>query len=469
MAFNGSNPRAKRQRTTGQSSTSSNDIRVDLESAFVKDTLKTKKSKATLEAILRDWSEGKYPKESFSSPPLVAHILDCSWLHLELFDPTNPTALLAKKDADKLKALIPIAAKLGFTIAFAGLKYTVSGESYGCMHPRCGSGGGGWMCAFDRNSFDEDHEPVLSIDDSRTTACELWGIVDLEGRSLMKKVKLRKGSSSGHAFASGGESEDEDEDAEEDEDEEDEDDGSDSDDEGTGLKIPIEEKAFIVRNPFEDDEPDEKDEGYIEDHSATRDICHVYERTLLLLFHEKDEIEVLYYFRDGTNWTIPQLEASSKSPSDEERALAATTLAALKDFRFGDDHPIGSRIWSPRNFQDRQDYYEARDVLLKSAVKWKDVDLWTKVVAKCHGWRDPIEDEAIIEGFNTFQFQTIRSSLDVLVRSSKNPNKVIQALNRHAAQKTDTAVHQWISVCLAQQGSQSYAYGHVGGAKRKRM
>ena len=173
---------------------------------------------AELRAVLRRWSESRYPEDT--ELQVVAYLLNHKYSEVNL-----RMGALKGEDAHKISHLRPIAEELGYIIGLANLSFTKTGTSDdygGCDYwgrKRQRRYYGGWSSSDDDDGGDGDVPNMLEV---TGTDLSITNLVDLDGVQIVKTRPLL-----------------------------------------------LSEENLIPKDPFEDEAPDDKDyEGYM------GNVCH---------------------------------------------------------------------------------------------------------------------------------------------------------------------------------------------------
>ena len=169
---------------------------------------------AELRAVLRRWSESRYPEDT--ELKVVAYLLNHRYSEVNL-----RMGMLKGEDAHKISHLRPIAEELGYFIGLANLSFTKTGTPDDCGGGHWDYWGrkrrrryGGWSSSDDDYGGDGDVPNMLEVTDTDLT---ITNLVDLDGIEIVKTRPLL-----------------------------------------------LSEENLIPQDPFEDEDPDDKDyEGYM--------------------------------------------------------------------------------------------------------------------------------------------------------------------------------------------------------------
>ncbi|EFI26739.1 2OG-Fe(II) oxygenase [Coprinopsis cinerea okayama7 len=216
---------------------------------------------------------------------------------------------------------------------------------------------------------------------------------------------------------------------------------------GQGLRF--DSGSLIPEDPFDGESPDRKDyEGYMGNHYFQwgPTIDHWYFRTVLILYRRKDEIKVMFTLGGGTSWALERLKTSRDPPSEEDKLVVQELVRTLSTV------PSIS-------------HQAAVIALFEYAVKWKDADLWSKVIVRAgtvRGTNSSIMVEKVLAGLGVFPFDSVKSGIEAELKVASSLPDRLDILDKVTQRvHDDQPAKEWIqkkrSACIEAYDSASVA------------
>ncbi|KAL5531710.1 hypothetical protein ACEPAG_4587 [Sanghuangporus baumii] len=289
-----------------------------------------------LEGVLQKWSQGLYD----NPPPQIAYVLDHKYSRVDL---GSGGKSLKGKDAQLVTALRQLASKHRVALALAELECHVVGgasddfDAYGSYHKRR-------RCYYDEYSDDYDDDvPTMGEEESRTI--KISSLVDLDGNQLIGKES-----------------------------------------------ISLDNEELIPEDPFEDDDPDERDyEGYMGNYPG--DVQYWYRRAVVVLYLEANSHELLLR-AGGAAYAMLQLRLREiDRPSSLDRQFANYVV----------EHFSSSNAYHGKE-------QEWLSYMFALALRWKDSEMWLKIASRIGPQQNfnLIGEERLNAAWEAFGFDTLR-------------------------------------------------------------
>ncbi|KAJ3525183.1 hypothetical protein NMY22_g10680 [Coprinellus aureogranulatus] len=159
----------------------------------------------------------------------------------------------------------------------------------------------------------------------------------------------------------------------------------------------VEDDVVIPKDFFENVFPDEEDfEGYTGNEGAPLE--WQYFRSAIVLFRNADQTAVVTRVK-GLPWVIEHQE--SKSLDLDLRVAASTALDCLRETQPRREYEYGPVLAAVDGVAEE---------LAQLAIDWKDMELWTNVMALPHMKRDE-QEASIKEALQVFDLDPIRPTL----------------------------------------------------------
>lgn len=158
-------------------------------------------------------------------------------------------------------------------------------------------------------------------------------------------------------------------------------------------------------------------------------MTHYYHRTVLIIYHLRDQVDVLFGLGHGISWGLEALKASPTANGNQAVENPASTQAITVK-PSGTDKDIAEAILGALPSSANPEKLEAATALLEWAVKWNMVKLWKNTLDKCgsgmfkmHGPDASAEGDGqdiwtkrVSEGLVTFGFDSLASRYECLVQ-----------------------------------------------------
>ncbi|KAH6918539.1 hypothetical protein BKA70DRAFT_1247469, partial [Coprinopsis sp. MPI-PUGE-AT-0042] len=412
-----------------------------------------------LHKTLSKWAKGKYGKKyDMPCPPFFARLLKHEYSQHEL--ESSGIRCLKGSDAHQVGCILAIGEDMGFVVGLANLEVKLEGPADECGPPPP-RGYGGYGYGHDgprpqkRQRLDEDDEDKDMDEDEdedeeddydeeygfgnptllevESTSYVLDFVVDAQGRKIMPD----------------------------------------------GMTCPLETEAFIPQDPsFDKDEPDDEEyEGYMGNESGT--ITQYYHRTVLILYHLRDQVEVLFGLGHGISWGLEALKASPTANGNTTAGSPASTTITISPSDAdatgqtgavkpsGIDKDIAYAILGAFPSSKAPEKVEAATALFGYAIKWNMVELWENTLAKCNSgmFKDAsakgkgeerdgqdILARRISEGLAVFGFEPLSKSLETYLERTPSLKEQVQLLevvaeynvSKENRRSGDQAVVEWV-------------------------
>ncbi|THH12663.1 hypothetical protein EW146_g7492 [Bondarzewia mesenterica] len=311
-----------------------------------------------LHHVLRKWHQDKYRTTPDSK--LIAFLLEHEYSEVNL-----RSSALKGMDAHRIAHVRDVAEKLGFVVCLANLEYWVSGcaDDYGEDYYKRGRWGY-------EHGGGSDTPAMLEESDSSLT---LENLVDLNGDPVL-----------------------------------------------SSSKISLSDEDLIPERPFQGQGPDDADyEGYAGNEAGSVEYYEGYRRTVLILFHEDDETEILLN-EGGMSYALKKIQqvGNSENPSAEASRIAA---------------------WIMEKMPPSKDVTAAK-VMANLAVQWNDLDKWHQVVTFSGAEKNMnvLGRQNFMDAWKKFSFERVKEFI-------KDRIEFIESLSPLAVEDQD-AIVAWCDI-----------------------